>query len=562
MPKMRIIYTHNIIHYYLSLLNPFVLVLLSLLCSPSLSAANSAHNTFLHCLVNHSSDLSHPITSSIFTPNNALFSSVLQSYIRNLRFNTTTTRKPFLIITASHVSHVQSTIVCAQKHNKLMKIRSGGHDYEGVSYVAEEPFFLLDMFNLRAIEIDIETETAWVQAGATLGEIYHSIAQKSKIHAFPAGTCPTVGAGGHISGGGYGSLMRKYGLSIDHVIDAQIVDAQGRVLDRESMGEDLFWAIRGGGGASFCVILAFKLKLVRVPEKVTVFQVERTLEQNATDIVYDWQHFAPYTDSNLFIRVVLDVVNGTQKGRKTVRASFTSLFLGDSKSLVSLMSEAFPQMGLRQQDCIETTWIESVLFWTDIKISTPVEILLDRMPQSLHSLKRKSDYIKVPIPKEGLEGLWKLMIEFEDTILYGHPYGGRMDEIPSFETAFPHRKGNLWKLQYQANWNKEGKDVADYYIDLTRKLHKYMTPFVSKNPREAFFNYKDLDLGINHNGENSYVEGRVYGYEYFMDNFNRLVQIKNKVDPSNFFRNEQSIPTLPYEMILFNDAYSKLFIDL
>lgn len=72
-----------------------------------------------------------------------------------------------------------------------------------------------------------------------------------------------------------------------------------------------------------------------------------------------------------------------------------------------------------------------------------------------------------------------------------------------------------------------------------------MTPFVSKNPREAFFNYKDLDLGINHNGKNSYEEGRVYGVEYFKDNFDRLVQIKTKVDPRNFFRNEQSIPTLP-----------------
>ena len=74
-----------------------------------------------------------------------------------------------------------------------------------------------------------------------------------------------------------------------------------------------------------------------------------------------------------------------------------------------------------------------------------------------------------------------------------------------------------------------------------------MTPYVSKNPRGAFFCYKDLDLGINHNGKNSYQEGRVYGVQYFKDNFDRLVQIKTIVDPSNFFRNEQSIPILPLD---------------
>lgn len=114
------------------------------------------------------------------------------------------------------------------------------------------------------------------------------------------------------------------------------------------------------------------------------------------------------------------------------------------------------------------------------------------------------------------------------------------------KTPFSHRAGNLWKVQYHANWNKAGKDLAEHYINLTRKLHKYMTPFVSKNPREAFLNYKDLDLGINHNGKNSYIEGKAYGVEYFKDNFNRLVEVKTKVDPHNFFRNEPSVPTLPY----------------
>ncbi|XP_017435559.1 berberine bridge enzyme-like 8 [Vigna angularis] len=523
-----------------------IIVVLFSIVAFSASAENSAHNTFLRCLLNHS-DSSHPILSAIFTTNNDSFSSVLQAHIRNLRFNTSTTRKPFLILTPLHVSHIQAAIICAKKHKLLMKIRSGGHDYEGASYVASQPFFILDMFRLRSIEVDIDSETAWVQTGATLGELYYRIAKKSKTHGFPAGVCPSVGVGGHISGGGYGNMMRKYGLTVDNVVDAQMVDVEGRLLDRKSMGEDLFWAITGGGGSSFGVIIAYKIKLVRVPDTVTVFKVTKTLEQNATDIVYKWQHVAPAISHDLFIRLILDVVNNTQKGTKTGRATFIALFLGDSKSLVSLLNEKFPQLGVKLSDCIETSWLRSVLFFADINISEPVEILLDRQPKSLIYLKRKSDYVKKAISKEGWEGIWKKLIELDNTvILYFNPYGGRMSEISSTASPFPHRAGNLWKIQYQANWNQAGKQFVDHYINMARILHKYMTNFVSKNPRGAFFNYKDFDLGINHNGNKSYTEGRVYGVEYFKNNFERLVEIKTKVDPHNFFRNEQSIPTLPH----------------
>jgi len=427
-----------------------------------------------------------------------------------------------------------------------MKIRSGGHDYEGASYVSSKPFFLLDMFNLRSIEIDIESESAWVQAGATLGEVYYGIAEKSKTHGFPAGVCPTVGVGGHISGGGYGNLMRKYGTAVDNVVDAQIVDAQGRLLNRRTMGEDLFWAVKGGGGGSFGVILAYKIKLVRIPEKVTVFKVGKTLEQNATNIVYNWQHAAPSIDNNLFIRLILEVVNGTEVGTKTVRATFIALFLGDSESLVSVMKDKFPQLGLKESDCIETSWLQSVMFWDNIDIATPVEILLERQPQSLKYLKRKSDYVKKPISKEGWEGIWKKMIELEKSVMFFNPYGGRMAEIPSTETPFPHRAGNLWKIQYQANWFEAGEEVAQHHMKQLRELYKYMTPFVSQNPRQAFMCYKDLDLGTNHHGFLGYLKGRAYGVQYFHDNFKRLVEIKSKVDPTNFFWTEQSIPVLNY----------------
>ena len=102
-------------------------------------------------------------------------------------------------------------------------------------------------------------------------------------------------------------------------------------------------------------------------------------------------------------------------------------------------------------------------------------------------------------------------------------------------------------MQYAANWNESGKDVSEKYINLVRELHRYMTPFVSKKPREAFFNYKDLDLGINNvygDDKKGNFVSRDYGIKYFKENFSRLVQIKRKVDPGNFFRNEQSISAL------------------
>ncbi|KAL0326590.1 UNVERIFIED_CONTAM: Berberine bridge enzyme-like 18 [Sesamum angustifolium] len=134
------------------------------------------------------------------------------------------------------------------------------------------------MRNFRSVSINTKDKTTWVEVGTTLGQLYHTIARYSKTLAFTAGVCPTVGVGGHISGGGYSMMSRKHSIAADHIIDAKVMNADGQIVDRRSMGEDLFWAIRGGGGTSFGIVLAFKLQLVSIPGTVTVFDVSRTLE--------------------------------------------------------------------------------------------------------------------------------------------------------------------------------------------------------------------------------------------------------------------------------------------
>lgn len=162
---------------------------------------------------------------------------------------------------------------------------------------------MIDLNNMRSIDIDVAKRTAWVGTGAVLGELYYSIAQKSNNTLyFPGGTWPTVGISGLIGGGGTGNLLRKYATAGDNVLDARIIDVNGRILNRKSMGEDLFWAIRGGVASSFGVVVSWKLQLVPVPEKVTVFIVNRTLEQGATEIFFKYQSLATFEDRNLYIR--------------------------------------------------------------------------------------------------------------------------------------------------------------------------------------------------------------------------------------------------------------------
>ncbi|XP_042059293.1 berberine bridge enzyme-like 22 [Salvia splendens] len=310
---------------------------------------------FVKCMSKQSSSLHTNTSKYVYSLHSQSYFNLLQPLKHNARWKNSVHQRPKFIVTPTNHHQIKAAIICARAHALQIRVLSGGHDFEGLSYRSRHRFVLIDLVNLRSITINMDDETAWIQVGATLGELYYNIAKKSDTHAFPAGVCPSLGAGGHISGGGMGTLVRKYGLAADNILDAKIMNAKGEILDRELMGEDLFWAIRGGGGASFGIILAWRVQLIRVPSLTTVFTIHKDLDDTGIEVVDKWQKIANKLPNDLFIRILLsnNVEKNTQNKPKFERVAFNSLFLGNAKDLLALMNTNFPELGLQEADCEE-----------------------------------------------------------------------------------------------------------------------------------------------------------------------------------------------------------------
>ncbi|OEL27739.1 Inactive tetrahydrocannabinolic acid synthase [Dichanthelium oligosanthes] len=515
-----------------------ILLILCFLCCDVFVPSFAASDDFLQCL-------STSIPSElVYQQSSSSFMSVLQSSVQNPKYVTNTTVRPLCIVTASDVSHVQAAVRCGRWHGVRLRVRSGGHDYEGLSYrsVRPEVFALLDLSRLRAVGVHPGEATAWVDAGATLGELYYAVGMANPRFAFPGGACPTVGISGYLSGGGIGLMMRRYGIGADNVIDARIVNADGDVIDSvASMDQDLFWAIRGGGGESFGVVVAWRLRLSMVQDTVTVVNVQRTLDEGAAAIVAKWetlilQPFLP----DLTIRVVV----------QDRHAFFQTLFLGRCSRLLQTMRAFFPELGVTAADCHEMTWLRAMAFIGLSDPNAPVEGLLKRTNNLGTYVKNKSDYVRRAIGKAGWESIFQQHLSRNGPgLMILEPHGGFAGRvIPDDMTPYPHRQGVLYNIQYVVFWWGEANGTAAAAATgWLGGLYGFMERFVTSNPREAFANYRDLEIGQNvvgGDGVTTYDSGRVWGEKYFMGNFRRLVAVKGRVDPGDYFRNEQSIPPL------------------
>ncbi len=169
-------------------------------------------------------------------------------------------RRPAVIIRVADETDVSRVVSLARGTGLELAIRSGGHS--GAGHSVSEGGIVLDLSDMRALDIDVERRTAWAQTGLTAGAYTSAAGAHGLATGF--GDTGSVGIGGITLGGGVGYLVRKHGLTIDNLLAAEIVTADGRLLRADDeTNRDLFWAIRGGGG-NFGVATRFQFRLHEV----------------------------------------------------------------------------------------------------------------------------------------------------------------------------------------------------------------------------------------------------------------------------------------------------------
>src|SRR5919106_541168 len=173
-------------------------------------------------------------------------------------------KHPAVIVRVADDGDVAAVVNLAREHNVELAVRSGGHSVVG--HGVSEGGIVLDLSARRDLQLDVDGRTAWAEAGLTAVEYSAAAAEHGLATGF--GDAGTVGIGGITVGGGVGFLTRKYGMTIDDLLAADVVTADGELRHVDEEHEpDLFWAIRGGGG-NFGVVTRLGLRLHEVPSIV------------------------------------------------------------------------------------------------------------------------------------------------------------------------------------------------------------------------------------------------------------------------------------------------------
>jgi hypothetical protein len=414
-------------------------------------------------------------------------------------WNASIDKHPGIIARCSGVADVVAAVNFARENELLVAVRGGGHNVSGRALCDDG--IVIDLSGMKGIHVDAKNHTARVQGGATLGDL------DRETHVFglavPSGIVSKTGIAGLTLGGGVGWLIRKYGLTCDNVLSFDIVTADGKPrVASANEDEDLFWALRGGGG-NFGVVTSFEFRahpvstvlggVIAYPrdDAVKVLRFYRDFTQSAPEELTAYAFLAHSPDGVPVVAVFACYCGDLTEGEKV----FKPLRTFGSPMIDLIQRLPFPQM----QTFLDPGFPHgNHNYWK----STFVRELSD---DAIAVLVEHANRATSPLSGVGIEY-----------------YGGVASRVGVSETAFAQRQAQ-YDVAICAQWVDPGE--SQRHIEWTRGLADSMRPFSSG----AYL--------LNFLGE----EGQDTVKAAFGPNYDRLMAIKNKYDPKNFFSLNQNI---------------------
>jgi FAD/FMN-containing dehydrogenase len=424
---------------------------------------------------------------------------------RPISFNPTTDHQPRVIVRCATREDVASAVVFAREHDLEVAIRSGGHDVLGASVCDG---MVIDLSALKKTAIDPARRTAHVESGVRSGEL-NGAAQTSGLAAV-LGCHPGVGIAGLTIGGGLGWFLGKHGASCDHLLGADVITAEGKaVRASKSENPDLFWALRGGGG-NFGIVTALDLRLHPVNEVLGGVLVLRT---GVAAFLRFYGAFMLAAPAALTVEIsiiqgrepVIVVITcwcgGTAQGEavlKPLRSFGSPLadWIGPVPyaRLTSRMSEVGPLLGLGQPQSSGPGYN----YWRGGSLHQINSACAEQIAAAIGSAPAGCSF-----------GV-------------GHYMHGRVCQVARHETPLIRTAGQVTYF-INASWNDPNRSQA--HMQWVDRSWAAMKTFSSGG---AYINYLSVD-------EQTAVQ------ESYLENYSRLVQIKRRYDPSNFFHRNRNI---------------------
>ena len=435
--------------------------------------------------------------------------------------------RPAALARCASPDDVAASITFARQHGVPIAPRGGGHSYAGYS---TGNGLVIDVGPMNNVQVDDQRGQAVVAAGTRLIDLYGALAQHNV--AVPGGSCATVGIAGLTLGGGIGVVGRKFGLTCDNLVAADVVTADGKLITCDaSSHSDLLWACQGGGGGNFGIVTAFRFATHPVGP-LTTFSLSWQWSA-AHDVLAAWQEWAPNAPDELWSNCLL-VAGPDPAGTPSILAN--GVYVGSAGPLNALIDQLATHAGAPSERYVNTvSYLDAMLIEAGCSGKSVAECHLPSQDPagtlSRESSHSKSDFFSKPLPDAAIAACISNVEarQADPTLANGgvafDALGGAINRVAPSATAFVHRSA-LFDAQYSGSWTSGGQPTDDANKTWVEQMYTALHPYGDGG---AYVNYIDPDQPD-------------WQQAYYGANLARLKQVKQKYDPADIFKFPQSIP--------------------